>query len=322
MTFIETSTSSTPDAQERAVLGRRMVVLVNQGAGTLEGQDGQSFRAKLESGFHERGISAEVVLLDAGGVGTTAREAVANAVRERLDAIVVGGGDGTIRTVASLVVGTGLPLGILPLGTLNHFAKDAGIPGQLDAALDVVAAGSVHAVDVGEVNGRLFINNSSIGLYPSLVLRREQARRANGHSKWVATALAVPRILRQLPLHRLSIYANGAKEPVRTPCLFVGNNRYGLRPTNFGQRDSLEAGELCLYVAKQRSRLALLWLAIRSFCGFIDRKRDLRTISAPTAEIRSRKSRLFVAMDGEVELMHQPLIYRSRPRALQVLGPP
>jgi diacylglycerol kinase family enzyme len=205
---------------------------------------------------------------------------------------------------------------------LNHFAKDAGVPVELDGALDVIAAGCVHSVDVGEVNGRVFINNSSVGLYPSLVLHRERTRRSNGHSKWMATVLALPRILRQFPLHRLSIYANGAKEPVRTPCLFVGNNHYGLTPVNFGQRESLESGELCLYVAKQQSRIALLWLAIRSFCGFIDRTRDLRTVSATTAEIRSRKSRLFVAMDGEVELMRQPLVYRSRPGALRVFGPP
>jgi diacylglycerol kinase family enzyme len=318
MTLIKNDTP----AALRGVLPLRIAVLINEGAGALARQDIKSFRAELNSAFERRGITAAIDFLEGSGIRKAAKEAVASADEDRIDVVVVGGGDGTVRTVASVLAGTGVPLGVLPLGTLNHFAKDAGIPVEMDGALDLIAARCVHSVDIGDVNGRVFINNASIGLYPSLVLSRERTRRSNGRPKWLATALAIFQIVRQFPLHRLSIFANGAREPVRTPCLFVGNNRYGLTALTFGQRKSLEEGELCLYVAKQQSRFALLWLAVRSSFGFIDRTRDLRVLSVSTAEIRSKKSRLFVAMDGEVEQMPPPLNYRSRPGALQVLGPP
>jgi diacylglycerol kinase family enzyme len=320
MMLIENGTTPELSGHAQPVSHHRVVVLVNRGAGTIDGQGIDSFRATLAAGFEQRGIAAEIEFLEGARIQKAAEDAVA--ARHRMDAVIVGGGDGTIRAVAGVLADTGIPLGILPLGTMNHFAKDAGIPVDIDGALDVIAARCVRSVDAGEVNGRIFINNSSIGVYPSLVLHRERTRRSDGHSKWLATALAIFRILQQFPIHRLSIFANGAQQPVRTPCLFVGNNHYGLTPLTLGQRHSLEAGELCLYVAKQQSRIGLLWLAVRSSFGLIDRTRDLRTLNVAAAEIRSRKSRLFVAMDGEVELMRPPLNYRSRSGALHVLGPP
>jgi diacylglycerol kinase family enzyme len=112
---------------------------------------------------------------------------------------------------------------------------------------------------------------------------------------------------------------NGKKDAVRTLCLFVGNNEYDLTLPNFGNRKTLEGGELWLYVTKQRSRIALIWLACRSWLGLLDGARDFSAVRTDRAEIRSRKRRLVVAIDGEVNVMHSPLLYRSRPGALRVL---
>ena len=121
----------------------------------------------------------------------------AKRVRQRvvageLDAVVVGGGDGSIRTVASVLAGSDVPLGIIPLGTLNHFARDLRIPVFADRAIAVIASGEKRYVDVGEINGKIFINNSSIGIYPYLVLERERRRRRKRLSKWTAIVLALP----------------------------------------------------------------------------------------------------------------------------------
>jgi diacylglycerol kinase family enzyme len=231
------------------------------------------------------------------------------------------GGDGSIRTVATVLAGSGVRLGILPLGTLNHFARDAGIPLVLDHAVTTIAAGHARDVDLGEVNDHIFINNSSIGIYPYFVLDRERIRRKHGLAKWSARFFAAWRTLRYFPLRRLSVHAAGQVEPYRSPCVFVGNNEYRLAVPAFGSRERLDGGELCVYVAKQQSRLSLLWLTVRAFVGFLDPERDLRILKLAAADISSRRHRLLVAFDGEVGIIRSPLCYRTRPGALRVFAP-
>ena len=160
--------------------------------------------------------------------------------------------------------GTAVPLGVLPLGTLNHFAKDLGLPQDVDGAVRVIAAGQTRDVDVAEVNGRVFINNSSIGIYPYMVVDRDRRQSADGHGKWPAMALAFVRMLWRFPRRRLAVRTEGWETPHRTPCLFVGNNAYSVELLTLGQRAGSMAGELWLFVAKQRSPLALLWFAVRA----------------------------------------------------------
>jgi diacylglycerol kinase family enzyme len=300
----------------------RVAVLVNPAAGTAGRPSAERFREELEAAFTAGDVAAELELVPGEGLRQAAERAAARAARGEIDGVVVGGGDGSIHTVAGVLAGTGVPLGVLPLGTLNHFAKDLGIPTDLAGAVAAIAGGESRPVDVAEVNGLVFVNNSSIGIYPAMVLDRERRRRVHGRAKWVAMALAAWRTLRFLPLRRLAICAAGWTEPCRTPCVFVGNNEYGLAPRSFGTRGRLDGGALWLCVARPQSRLALLWLAVRSAVGLLRQSRDLRTFTADSAEILSRRKRLLVAVDGEVEIMRAPLSYRTRPGALRVFVPP
>jgi diacylglycerol kinase family enzyme len=299
----------------------RVAALVNETAGTAERQSSDALRDALAAAFKRQEISADLELLPSARIGTAAERARERAVAGEIDAVVVGGGDGTISTVARVLAGTGIPLGVLPLGTLNHFAKDLGIPLEIDGAVEVIGRANARPVDVAQVNGQVFVNNSSIGIYPYMVLDRERRRSKHGQAKWVATILAVFRTLRYLPRRRLSIRAEGWTEPCRTPCLFVGNNAYGLAASSLGKRERLDQGELCLYVARQGSRLALLWLALKSALDLVDETRDLRAMRVNSAEINSRTSRLLVAMDGEVSIQRPPLHYRTRRGALKVFVP-
>ena len=124
-----------------------------------------------------------------------------------------------------------------------------------------IAAGQTRAVDVGEVNGRVFINNSSVGIYPYMVVDRDRRQSAGGLGKWPAMTLALVRMLWRFPRRRLSVRTEGWAEPHRTPCLFVGNNEYGIELLTLGKRGRLDGGRLWLFVAKQRSAAALLWFA-------------------------------------------------------------
>jgi diacylglycerol kinase family enzyme len=299
----------------------RLIVLVNAAAGTVERKGTDALSDALTGAFAACGTSASLTFVSSDDLGRVAREAVARAKREGVDGIVVGGGDGTVRAVATALVGAGLPLGVLPLGTLNHFAKDLGLPPALDDAVAVICAGHTRAVDVGEVNGEVFINNSGIGLYPFLVLDRDRRRVRLRMAKWTAMLLAGLRLWRRFPLRRLVIAVEGRSEPFRTPIVFVGNNEYGLSLSALGKRERLDAGTLWICVSKARRPAALLWVAIRAAAGFIDRDGGLEVARAGSAEIRSRASKLLVALDGEVEIMRPPLRYRIRPGALRVFAP-
>lgn len=299
----------------------RVAALINERAGAVARRPESDFGAELTAVFAGRGVAAEVNLLPGERMRQAAEGARERAEKGEVDAVVVAGGDGTIGAVASVLAGTGIPLGVLPLGTLNHFARDLGLPLDLGGAVAVIGAGHARAVDVAEVNGQTFVNNSSIGLYPYMVLDRERRRSRHGQAKWVATLLAAFRTLRYLPLRRLSVRAEDWDEPCRTPCVFVGNNQYRLAGPALGTRERLDGGRLTLYVAPPQSRLGLILLALRSALGLVDEGRDLRVLRVETVEIRSRTSRLLVALDGEVAILRPPLTYHLRPGALRVFAP-
>ena len=241
------------------------------------------------------------------------------------DVVVAAGGDGTIGTAAGALAGSGRPLGILPLGTLNHFARDAGIPTDLGQAVAVIAAGRTRAVDLAEVNGRVFVNNSALGLYPEMVRFRD-AEQASGRSKRLAMLSAGLRAFRSFHRRRLLVTAgagNGgaAALPIRTPLLMIGNNRYRVDLLALGRRESLVEGQLCLYAVRARSRLHLLGAGIRGLFGRLDQQRDFVTLCAETIDIAANRTALTLSLDGETVTLATPLRYRIRPRALTVIVP-
>ena len=307
--------SGVTQASER----RRVVVLLNASAGTIERTSDATLRDQIASAFERNKITVTLELVQSEDLRPSAERALRRARDRELDAIVIGGGDGSIRTVAGVLADTGIPLGVLPLGTMNYFAKDLGIPLAIEDAVAVIAAGEAHPVDLGEVNGETFINNSSIGLYPFLVLDRERRRRRRGLPKWLAMIPAGLLTVRHFPLRRLRIRAQDWDRPCRSPCVFVGNNAYLISGAGLGSRERLDAGELSIYIARQQSRLALFWLACRCVLGLVDQSRDLRIIECASVEISSRKRRLLVSFDGEIAVVRSPLCYRSRPGALHVL---
>ncbi len=300
---------------------QRVCVLLNASSGTFAGEGRDKISGALRTAFQNHNLTASLEFLKGEDLRAGAERALQRVTGRELDAIIVGGGDGTISTVTGVMAGSGVPIGIIPLGTLNHFAKDLEIPMAIDAAVAVIAAGSSHPVDVGEVNGRIFINNSSIGIYPYLVLDRERRTGREGLPKWLAMILAGLRALRYFPLRRLLIRTSGRAEVYRSPCVFIGNNVYQISGRSLGTRDRLDEGQLSVYVAKQQSRLALLWLAFRSILGFLDQERDLRAFDVSAVEISSHHRRLLIAFDGEIETMRSPLQYRIVPGALRVFAP-
>ena len=206
--------------------------------------------------------------------------------------------------------------------TLNHFAKDLHIPQDLEGAARNLISGRAIPVDVGEVNGRIFLNNSSLGIYPRIVRHCEELqKKTKGRNKWLAFAQASVSVMRHYSLLRVRLLLDGKELVRKTPLVFIGNNRYEMEGLNIGERRRLDAGELCLFVAKRAGRVDLLRLAFRALFGRLHEAGDFDALITTQFLIETRRSGTSVSTDGEVNQMNSPLNYRTHPGALRVIVP-
>jgi diacylglycerol kinase family enzyme len=272
---------------------------------------------RLKELFAEAG--REVRIAQAKG-GQEINAAMRRAVEGGCEVLVAGGGDGSINCAASAVVGREIPLGVLPLGTLNHFAKDLGIPLDLDEAAKVVLDGVHCKVDVGEVNGRIFLNNSSLGVYPAIVRLRDKYR-SKLMGKWLAALWAGLTVMRRNPFMAVRIVVEGEKIVRRTPLVLVSNNEYRMSGIEAGTRESLARGHLALYVVNAEQRPGLLRLALEVLLKGAEQAKEIDLVLVEDTTIETRRRHLQVATDGEVFTLESPLEYRIRPGALRVIVP-
>ncbi len=249
-------------------------------------------------------------------------DTVQRAWNEGSKVIVAAGGDGTVSCVASAIIELGIEvkLGVLPIGTLNHFAKDIGMPQDIESAFKAFHAGKSMFVDAAKVNDRYFINNSSLGLYPFVVSERDAIKR-RGFRKWIRFVVATMKALKKYPFVRVAFETSEKRFVRKTPFVFIGNNTYDIEAGKMGTRSSLTDGKLSLYIAHKGSRFRLIMLAFHAFRGTVKAQKDFDTIGISTLEIQSKKSTLNVACDGEVIPMVPPIRYSIAPKALNVIIP-
>ncbi len=292
---------------------RVLTCILNDKAGSNRAGEARALIAQIAA---KRGWEARVQS-SSGGADLSLLAAEARAV----SGLVVGaGGDGTIAAVAAALVGTDNVLGVLPMGTLNHFAKDLGIPLDLEKAVQTLFTGKVARVDVGEVNGRIFLNNSSIGFYPSIVQERKRDQQ-QGRSKWVAFAQAAVRVFQQShTLHVELDEDHSHRQSYDTPFVFIGNNRYTAAGLEIGTRAILDGGKLWVCAAPYAGRFTVVALALEALLGFVS-DADLAAFETEQTDIHMHRDHVQVATDGEVNVMRTPLHYRSRPGALRVVVP-
>ena len=291
-----------------------MEVIVNAGSGT---DDKDGVQQKLAELFTAVGVKARIRVANGGAELLRLAEQSAQGSAQT---IVAGGGDGTVSAVAALLAGTDKTLGVLPLGTLNHFAKDLRIPLDLGEAVRNLVTGRPARVDVGEVNGHIFINNSSLGIYPKLVRERERKQR-QGMSKWPAFLIALITVLRRYPLVGVRLVADDQELVRRTPFVFVGNNEYETSSFRMGGRSCLDAGRLSVYTAPVRERFELIALFIKAFFGRISDSDNFDYLCTSEVWVETRRRRMRIALDGEVLRLRTPLHFRVRPGALRVIVP-
>jgi diacylglycerol kinase family enzyme len=290
-----------------------MIVILNARAGKAAMSG--NLQSRIAELFAAAALNAEIVSVVGKDMSAAAKQAVA----ENHETIVAAGGDGTVNTVAAEVAGTGKMLGVLPLGTLNHFAKDLHLPLDLEGAVRTIVERNIATVDVGEVNGRVFVNNSSLGIYPHIVHRRvaEQMRMRVG--KRPAYIWATMHAFRRFPFLDLRIEVEGKTLRRETPFLFVGNNEYEMTGFRIGARRRLDAGKLGLYLTHRSGRWGLIRVALRALLGHLSQEKDFEAYLVDEAFVEARRHLILVATDGEVKWMESPLHYRSRPGDLRVI---
>ncbi len=290
-------------------------LVINAAAG---GSAAKELRRRIVGEFQTLGVDVNLLVAKGG----RRMDATARRVRESAShTVVAAGGDGTVNAVASALLGTNKRLGVLPVGTFNYFAKNLGIPLDLAGAVRTVARGRASDVDVCEVNGRIFINNSSIGLYPSLIRQREQEYRRWGRRQLVAYASVLRVIFGRSVFVNVRITTEGGELLERTPLVFVGGNKYQIEEFDLPGRRCVKRGEMAVYVARADGRAGLLRLALQALLRRLRGERRLEVLCAGEALVETRRKRLRVALDGEVVVLKTPLLFRTRPAALKVLVP-
>ena len=272
----------------------KLSVVLNGAAGSLVDRPIEEAVEEVKRLFEEAGHTATVT----AAFGPDIVAEIDKAVASDADVVVVGGGDGTVATAAGKLMGTDKALGILPLGTLNLYAKDLGIPLPIAEAVPLLARGRIRPMDVGDVNGTVFLNHSVLGLYSLMVQEREEVRESRGLGKWPAMAIAMCKALKQYPLLRVRLQTEHGTRRLTTPILAVANNPYDEGFGAFLKRSHLDTGKLALYLAKHRQPLRMAKMMVALVLGTWQRDAELEVMQLdrvhgekppPYAESRQRR---------------------------------
>jgi diacylglycerol kinase family enzyme len=307
-------------AQDAARRGPLLIV-INAGSGHHNSDDEQAVMARV---FTQAGREFEFLSVDTPAqIDEVARRAVRQA-KAQGGVVVAAGGDGTINAVARAVLGSGCPFGVLPQGTFNYFGRVHAIPQETEAAARALVGASVSPVQVGQVNGRLFLVNASLGLYPQLLEDREAWKQQFGRSRLVAFVSGMASMLQTRSQLQLQIESAGQVAALRTPTLFVGNNHLQLTRVGIAEKDAnaVVHGQLAGVVVRPIGTLALFGLLLRGLLGRLGDADNIHSFSFRRLTVTPRgRRRVKVATDGEVCWMQAPLVFEVADQPLLLMVP-
>ncbi|HYH09228.1 MAG TPA: diacylglycerol kinase family protein [Thermoanaerobaculia bacterium] len=291
---------------------RRGILFLNPRAGTFTAADESNLRtAAYEEGLRVVDVHPSI------DVRATVREAL----QAGLKTFVVAGGDGSVHHVAQALVGTDGVLGVIPIGSVNHLARDLEVPiGDWRAALDIALRGEVRQIDVGRLGNTYFINSVMLGLYPTISEYRERFRSLN--NRWAAYFKAVRLALRHFPHVTLVVEHDGHVETFRTQLFVVAVNSYDLSQVGMvSPKTTFNDGRLSIYSLSFMSRPQFIRAAAKYFRGKISDVAGFRSIRTAQLRVDTGKRRLRVSLDGELIEVQTPLQIAAVPASLLVRAP-
>ncbi len=304
---------------ESGIGGKRVSVILNAKAGTLLDRGADEPQRVLRQALEQAGAEVELALVEPQDLIAAIERAAAGPA----EIVVVGGGDGSVSAAAALVRRYGKTLGIIPFGTYNLMARDLQIPLAFDEAVAALAAGAMRSVDVGEINGRMFVCQAGFGFFPRLAYARQKARQAGGGSRWIQSAISFITAIRRFRLVRVRVEIDERVLRFKSPALLVSINSYHRNPGDTLRRDSLDGGRFALYSVRYRTAAGLLLFAFKLLLGRWPTDTRLDIVSAKRFVVARRGGRrIALTIDGEFTMAETPLRFRVVPRALKVLAPP
>ena len=293
---------------------RKATLIFNESSGS---EANEKVALQAQTTLAENGIQLQCYR---GQAGEDLAEAARAAIAGGSGYVLGAGGDGTLRAVAQAVADTNAVMGILPVGTLNHFARDLGIPLDLDEATQTVAAGKVRRVDVGDVNGEVFLNNCVLGLYPAYRKERD-ALEARGVPESLAAMTGWAATLRRYPLMNARLTIADATRDFRTPYILIANNKHSMEGSQPWVRQRMDEGQLWAYILLEQARSALIRNAARIVAGTFQAEEDFEILQAAAFSLETEATEPRVSLDGEIAKIEAPLHFSSRPGGLKVVVP-
>lgn len=307
-------------AREAARRGPLFIVF-NAGSGSRDPEEEKQIMSRI---FEERGRDFEFLQCEGTvPIDVLARRAV-DLAKARQGVVVAAGGDGTINAVANAVLGSGCPFGVLPQGTFNYFGREHGISQDTAKAVRALLESRISPVQIGKVNGRHFLVNASVGLYPQMLENREAWKQQLGRSRLVALLSGISTLLQARRQLQLRIESAGQAAIFRTPTLFVGNNCLQLTQAGIDSNhaEAVAQGQLAGIAVRPIGTLALLALLVRGLLGRLGDAENIQSFSFRRLTVMPRgMKRIKVATDGEIVWMQTPLVFEVAAEPLLLLVP-
>jgi diacylglycerol kinase family enzyme len=294
----------------------RTAVVLNRDSGTLKDGDAGEMADRIKDILREAGHEVVQYLVSGAEIADTLKQA-----RDTCDRVFVGGGDGTISSAASIFAGSDTPLAILPLGTMNLFARALAIPLTLDEAVRALANGEERAIDVGDVNGEIFVHHVTLGLHPLMIFTRERQQYASRLGKKWASLKVWWKLVRRAPRMRLRIAVDSDQFFVRTASVIIANNEFVERVGGVPHSETPDRGRLALYVANTRDWTELLAMSAEAGLGKWASNSKLDFHEGRKIVIVGERPRMPVSVDGELISLTMPIEARIRPQTLKVIMP-
>lgn len=295
----------------------KIALVLNSDAGTLRGSDTTAVAAKITAIFQAHGHDVTTTLAEG-------REAVAAirriAAAKQVEVVVAGGGDGTISAAAAACADSGTALGVLPLGTMNLFARSLNIPLSIEPAAEALAGGEIAAVDIARVNGRPFVHVLALGFHPELVEEREKTPSYRSRlEKMAGSVRSWWRVIRRPRRIFVAIRTDHQTMERETIGLVVSNNVLGIGHLPYADR--LDSGLLGVYITRAGTPAEIARVTAEAAVGLVSLSPLVEHLTSQAVDIRFHRSRIKATVDGELVRLPGPLRVESVAGGLKVLRP-
>jgi diacylglycerol kinase family enzyme len=294
---------------------RSIEVILNAKSGSQKAGETREVIAKV---LRECGRSFHISTATGDDLCDLAEEKAAS----ECEILVAGGGDGTICCVAAAALKHGKTLGVIPLGTFNYFARNLQIPLAPDEAVKVIIAGHTVRASVLDLNGRLILNNASIGIHPAVLLKRRQIYRRWGRNQASAYVSVALTAFQPPPRLRVRIETEKGELVRETPLVMVCSNAFQMDAFGLAGKECLNCEKFALYVARMGGRLTIPRLGLRTLLRRLRAGVDYDVICTSDVTIETLRQRRFrAAVDGDLERLESPLRFTIGQNDLCVIAP-